>query len=112
MKKKILVIDDENSIREVVKDILEHEGYNVILGVNSEEAIRKAQEVELTAKEAADTAAKVAEEAISIAEGAISQKLIRKIISSWDFLAILLVVLLASIMAAVSLSLGLSLFGR
>lgn len=42
MKKKILVIDDEQSIREVVKDILEHEGYNVILGANSEEAIRKA----------------------------------------------------------------------
>jgi len=42
MKKKILVIDDEESIREVVKDILEHEGYNVIIGINSEEAIRKA----------------------------------------------------------------------
>ncbi|MFH1415426.1 MAG: response regulator transcription factor [Elusimicrobiota bacterium] len=41
MKKKVLVIDDEQSIREVVKDILEHEGFNVIVGVNSEEAIRK-----------------------------------------------------------------------
>lgn len=42
MKKKILIIDDEKSIREVLKDILEHEGYNIILGINSEEAIRKA----------------------------------------------------------------------
>lgn len=42
MKKKILVIDDEQSIREVVKDILDNEGYNIIIGINSEEAIRKA----------------------------------------------------------------------
>ncbi len=41
MKKKILVVDDERSIREVVKDILENEGYHVLLGINSEEAIRK-----------------------------------------------------------------------
>lgn len=42
MKKNILLVDDEKEIREVVKDILEYEGYNVILGENSEEAIRKA----------------------------------------------------------------------
>ncbi len=42
MKKKILVIDDEKAIREVVRDILEHEGFNVIVGSNSDEAIRKA----------------------------------------------------------------------
>ena len=42
MKKNILLVDDEKSIREVVKDILEYEGYNVILGENCEEAIRKA----------------------------------------------------------------------
>jgi DNA-binding response OmpR family regulator len=41
MKTKILVVDDEKPMREVVKDILEHEGYNIILGENSEEAIRK-----------------------------------------------------------------------
>ncbi len=41
MKKKILVVDDERSIREVVKDILENEGYHVLIGINSEEAIRK-----------------------------------------------------------------------
>ena len=45
MKKNILLVDDEKSIREVVKDILEHENFNVILGENSEEAIRKASKM-------------------------------------------------------------------
>ncbi|MFC2052653.1 hypothetical protein ACFLT4_08040, partial [Chloroflexota bacterium] len=78
----------------------------------AEEAIRKAQEVELAAREAADTAAKVAEEAMAIAEGAIPKTLVRKIIASGDFIAILLIVLLASIMGAVLISLGISLIGR
>lgn len=42
MKKKILVIDDDKFIRDVVKDVLEPEGFNVIEGVTSEEAISKA----------------------------------------------------------------------
>ncbi len=45
MKKRILVIDDEESIRSVVRDSLETEGYAVIEGENSEEAIRKATEL-------------------------------------------------------------------
>ena len=45
MKKRILIIDDENSIRNVVKDTLEAEGYTVIEGENTEEAIRKAKDL-------------------------------------------------------------------
>ncbi len=45
MKKRILIIDDEGSIRSVVRDTLETEGYSVIEGTNSEEAVRKAKEL-------------------------------------------------------------------
>ncbi len=45
MKKRILIIDDEASIRSIVRDTLETEGYNVIEGENSEEAIRKARKL-------------------------------------------------------------------
>jgi DNA-binding NtrC family response regulator len=37
----ILVIDDEKSIRSTLKDILEHEGFNVELASNGQEAIEK-----------------------------------------------------------------------
>jgi DNA-binding response OmpR family regulator len=46
MKKKILVIDDEESIRGVLVDSLEYEGYNVIEAIDSEEALRKARSLE------------------------------------------------------------------
>ena len=78
----------------------------------AEEAIRRAQEVELIAREAANMATKVANEAFEIAGGAIPKSLVRKIIASWDFIALLLIVLLASIMGAVAISLGLSLLYR
>ena len=45
MKKKILIIDDEESIRGVLKDSLEYEGYNVMEAINSEEALRKARSI-------------------------------------------------------------------
>ena len=45
IKKRILVVDDEDSIRSVVRDMLEVEGYAVIEGKNSEEAIRKSREL-------------------------------------------------------------------
>lgn len=69
-------------------------------------------EMEANIREAADAATKVAEEAVAIAQGAIPKTLVRKIIASWDFLAVLLIVLLASIMGAITISLGLSLLGR
>ncbi|MFW6172913.1 MAG: response regulator [Elusimicrobiota bacterium] len=45
MKKKILIIDDEESLRSVLKDTLENEGFRVTEGENSEEAIRKAENI-------------------------------------------------------------------
>jgi len=45
-RKKILVVDDEESIRDVLKDTLKHEGFKVIEGTNSEEALRKAKSLE------------------------------------------------------------------
>lgn len=43
MKKKILVVDDEEMVRDVIRDLLELEGYNIIEAVNSKEAIEKAK---------------------------------------------------------------------
>lgn len=43
MKKKILVVDDEEMVRDVIRDLLELEGYNIIEAVNSKEAIAKAK---------------------------------------------------------------------
>jgi CheY-like chemotaxis protein len=37
---KILVVDDEESIRELLMDILENEGYQVVLAENGEEALK------------------------------------------------------------------------
>ena len=78
----------------------------------AEEAIKRVKEVELAAREAAEAVARMAQDARAIAEGAIPRALVRKIIASWDFLAFLLIALLASIMGAVAVSLGLSLLGR
>ena len=39
---KILVVDDEQLIREVIKEYLENDGYEVIEASNGEEAIDKA----------------------------------------------------------------------
>lgn len=38
MKKKVLAVDDDNVIREIVKQILEAEGYEVVLRQNAKEA--------------------------------------------------------------------------
>ncbi len=45
MNKKILVIDDEESIRELVRDTLETEGFIVSDGENSEDALGKARKL-------------------------------------------------------------------
>ncbi len=41
MKKRILVVDDEASIRELCTELLEEEGYSVTQAVNGEDALRK-----------------------------------------------------------------------
>ena len=41
---RILVIDDEKSIRYVLKDILEHEGYEVVEVDNGEDALKKIED--------------------------------------------------------------------
>lgn len=43
MAKKILVVDDERKIREVIRAYLEKEGYEVIEAVNGEEAVYSAR---------------------------------------------------------------------
>jgi two-component system chemotaxis response regulator CheY len=44
MKKNILIIDDSESIREVIASGLEMSGYNVIKGVNGEDGLRSLNE--------------------------------------------------------------------
>ena len=41
MKRKILVVDDEQNIREIIKDLLEMRGYEVTTAVDGEDALEK-----------------------------------------------------------------------
>jgi DNA-binding response OmpR family regulator len=41
MAKKILVVDDEEDIRNTVKTVLEKEGYEVVLAINGDDALKK-----------------------------------------------------------------------
>jgi two-component system response regulator MprA len=43
MAEKVLVVDDDRAIREVLRTLLEREGYEVVLGSSGEEAIRLAE---------------------------------------------------------------------
>jgi len=49
MAKTILIVDDSESIREVVSFTLENEGYNVLVGVDGQDALKffDGQEIEL-----------------------------------------------------------------
>ncbi len=40
MSKNILIVDDSESIREVVSFTLENEGYNVLVGVDGQDALK------------------------------------------------------------------------
>ena len=40
MSKNILIVDDSESIREVVSFTLENEGYNVLIGVDGKDALK------------------------------------------------------------------------
>lgn len=44
---KILIVDDEDTIRNMIKIVLEREGYEVLEAVNGEDAIEKAAGEEL-----------------------------------------------------------------
>ncbi len=45
MAKKILVVDDEKDIVDIVKEILKHEGYEVETAFDGEEGLKKVSEV-------------------------------------------------------------------
>lgn len=45
MTKKIMIVDDEESLIELVKAIMEQEGYEVIVAMNGEEALEKLKSV-------------------------------------------------------------------
>jgi len=44
MKKKILVVDDEEGLRLLYKEVLETEGYDVLIARNGKEAIQQLEE--------------------------------------------------------------------
>ncbi len=46
MKKKILVVEDDSAIRELISEILEMEGFSVESAKNGREALRKISELE------------------------------------------------------------------
>ena len=43
MGEKILVVDDERVIRDILHDVLVNEGYDVVLASNGEEAVKLAR---------------------------------------------------------------------
>lgn len=43
MKKRILVVDDEQSIRDIISELLVHAGHEVVLAVDGVDAVEKAQ---------------------------------------------------------------------
>ncbi len=80
-----------------------------------EEAKRAVEEVARQAKQAAemaDAAAKRADEAFVKASDALSAELVRRVLRSRQFLLILIFFFLASVFAAISIGLGLSLMAQ
>ena len=77
-----------------------------------EEAVRQARAAARESREAAAQAKvageKAAAEAAAKAEAAIPRALVRKILSSWEFILIISVVVLASVFGSIAISVGLS----
>ncbi len=77
-----------------------------------EDAVRQAREAAKESREAAALAKEAGEraaaEAAAKAEKAVTRDLVRKIISSWEFLVVVGVVVIGSIYASIAISLGLS----
>ena len=79
----------------------------------SQEATKKAEEVKKASEKVVAEAIVKAEKAVeAAAEEDIPKIVIRRILASREFLVYSLIVLLVSVMAAVCISLGLSLLGR
>ena len=78
----------------------------------AEEAGYKAETEAKEARESAGVALGAAEEALQKAQAALPRDVLKKVLTSWQFLTMIVLVLLASIWAAVSISLGVSLIGR
>lgn len=85
----------------------------------AEEAAKRAEEARKAGEKAAEEirkateeAAARAEEAFKKAEEALPAVVVKKVLASWELLALLIVTILGSVFAAVAISLGLSLIGR
>ena len=79
-----------------------------------EEKLKAAAEATTKADGAArkaEEAALKAEEAIRKAEEALPAKIARKVLASWEVMAIIILTILGSVFAAVAISLGLGLLG-
>ena len=72
------------------------------------EAAAHAEEVARTAREIAAAAAKVAEEAGAKAAAALPAALLKKLLSSWEFLTFAVVLILSTVLASVAFSIFVS----
>ena len=72
------------------------------------DTIKEATETAQAAKQAAGQAAAMAEEAIRKAEEA-KEAAVRKVLASWEFITIIVIIILGSVIGAVAISLGLGL---
>lgn len=72
----------------------------------------KANTADTVGDDAIEAAMKVAQDALQKAQNALTRDMARKIIGSWQFLGIAIIILLGAIWAAVSISLSVSLIGR
>ena len=76
---------------------------------NAEELARQAREA---GKAAAEEAVRKSEEAFRKAEEALSASIVRRVLTSGQFLAVIILVFLGAVFAGMSISLGLSLLGQ
>jgi hypothetical protein len=77
----------------------------------AEKAQKVTESAAARAEKVAREAEKAAEEAVSKAEAAVPAALVRKVLASWEFKMFLVIVLLASVMSAISISVALSVWG-
>ena len=75
----------------------------------SRDALKKAEESMLAAQEATRAAQKASEAATASIEEVKSEKMIKRILSSRQFMNFLLIIIIVTVVAAVGISLGLSL---
>ena len=73
------------------------------------EAAARAEEAAKTALKASEEAVGKAEEAVKKAEEAYVATLVKKVLSSWEFITTIAIIIIGSVFAAVTISLGLNL---